>query len=97
MTLGVLKTLMYLTINFPTERSGFVSSTSALGCAMVGLGLQDSASSSAMWRYPGSGQEWGWCLYNGLEIFAVFELAFGDSFEGVHGPLRLQGPQVEQE
>lgn len=32
---------VHLTINFPTEERGFISSVCSLGCAMVGLVLLD--------------------------------------------------------
>lgn len=58
MTLDVLKTFVLLTINFAAEKRGFVSSMSALGCAMVGLGLLDSASSLPVFRSVAVPQQW---------------------------------------
>ena len=58
MTLDVLKTFVHLTVNFAAEKRGFVSSTSALGCAMVGLGLLDSASSLPVFCNVAVPQQW---------------------------------------
>lgn len=58
MTLDVLKTFVLLTVNFAAAKRGFVSSMSVLGCAMVGLGLLDSASSLPVFRKVAVPQQW---------------------------------------
>lgn len=90
MTLDVLKTFVYLTINFPAEKRGFGYSMTASGCAMVGSGLLDSASSLLVFCDVEVPQQWPglgiMSLYRGI---CCFKLAFGDSFEAVEGVLRL--------
>lgn len=58
MTLDILKSFVYLTINFPTEERGFGSSMTASGCAMVGFGLLDSASSLSFFCDVEVPQQW---------------------------------------
>lgn len=74
MTLDVLKTFVHLTINFPAEKRGFVSSTSTLGCATAGL-LQCRGTSTVARNGDGVSIVGGLrkiCYgNNGFEIFAV--------------------------
>ena len=58
MTLDVLKTFERLAIDFPAEKRRFVSFTSALGCATVGLGLLDSSSSLSVFCNVEVPQQW---------------------------------------
>jgi len=58
LALDILESFVHLTINCPAEKRDFVSSTSALGRAMVGLGLLGSVSSSTVFCNAEVPQKW---------------------------------------